>query len=87
MKSISSVALAGLLGAFSVPGWDPFGWWPISLVGYAGLFWLVSNSQTALKAWLSGFAFGMGLHLFGSGWVFGALHDKVGPRFPIRKNF
>lgn len=71
------VALASLLGAFSVLGWDPFGWWPIALLGYAGLFWLVSNSRTVWRAGLLGLAFGMGLHLFGSGWVFGALHSKA----------
>ena len=77
MNLLSSIALASLLGAFSVLGWDPFGLWPISLLGYAGLFWLISNCRTAGRALLLGLAFGIGLHLFGSGWVFGALHNKA----------
>ncbi|MDP3688001.1 MAG: hypothetical protein Q8R64_10475, partial [Sulfurimicrobium sp.] len=78
MKLSLSVALAILLGAFSVLGWDPFGWWMVSLLGYAGLFWLVVNSRTAWRAGLLGLVFGVGLHLFGSGWIFGALHGKAG---------
>lgn len=78
MYFFTFVALAVLLGAFSVLGWAPFGWWPFPLMGYAGLFWLVLNSRTAWRAWLLGFAFGVGLHLVGSGWVFGALHGKAG---------
>lgn len=73
-----SLALAGLSGAISVLAWAPFGWWPIALVGYACLLSLVINSQTTLRASLLGLAFGFGLHLFGSGWVFGALHYKTG---------
>ena len=78
MKLLAAVAVAVLLGAFAVLAWDPFGWWPIALLSYASLFWLVSNSRTVRQAGITGLAFGMGLHLFGSGWVFGALHSKAG---------
>ena len=78
MKSPVSIAVAFMLGATSVLAWDPFGWWPIALGSYAGLFWLVSNSKTVRQAGIMGLAFGFGLHLFGSGWVFGALHSKAG---------
>lgn len=78
MKLLTAVAAAFLLGALAVFAWDPFGWWPIALISYAGLFWLVSNSQTVRQAGITGLAFGLGLHLFGSGWVFGALHSKAG---------
>ena len=56
MNFFPVVALASLSGAFSVLGWDPFGWWPIALLGYAALFWLVSNSRSALQACLLGLA-------------------------------
>ena len=78
MKLLATVAVATLLGAFAVLAWDPFGWWPIALLSYASLFWLVSNSRTVWRAGVLGLAFGMGLHLLGSGWVFGALHSKAG---------
>ncbi|MEN6586314.1 MAG: apolipoprotein N-acyltransferase [Sulfuricella sp.] len=78
MNLLFSFALSSLIGALSVLGWEPFGWWPIPLFGYAVLLWLVWNTRTAWQAWLLGLAFGMGLHLFGSGWVLGALHSKVG---------
>lgn len=73
-----TLLLASLSGAISVLAWAPFSWWPLAFVGYACLFWLLLNSQTILRASLLGFAFGFGLHLFGSGWVFGALHSKTG---------
>lgn len=78
MKLIPAISIASLLGSFSVLGWAPYGWWPITLFGYAGLFWLISCSQTTFRAGLIGLAFGIGIHLFGSGWVFGALHNKAG---------
>jgi len=78
MRFLVAVAIAGLSGALSVLGWAPFGWWPLALLGYASLFWLVLNCQTAMRACLLGLAFGFGLHLFGSGWVFGALYNKTG---------
>ena len=78
MKLFLSIVLASLLGAASVLGWAPFGWWPIPLVGYAGLFWLLLGSGSGWRTWLLGLAFGIGLHLLGSGWVFGALHSKAG---------
>ena len=78
MKLLLSVPLACLLGMSGVFAWDTFGWWTIALLGYAGLFWLLLNSRTPWQAGLLGLAFGLGLHLFGSGWVFGALHGKAG---------
>lgn len=78
MKIGLTIIFPGLLGTFVVAGFDPLGWWVIALFGYAGLLLLVSNSRTAWQAGLMGLIFGIGLHLFGSGWVFGALHNKVG---------
>jgi len=78
MRFPVAVAIAGLFGAFSVLGWAPFGWWPVAIIGYAILFWLALNSASTIRACLLGLAFGFGLHLMGSGWVFGALHNKTG---------
>lgn len=70
------VAMA--LGGVSVLGWAPWAWWPIALLGYAGLFYLLSRERAPLRAMVTGLAFGVGLHAAGHGWVFGALHDKAG---------
>lgn len=70
------VAMA--LGGVSVLGWAPWAWWPIALLGYAGLFHLISRERAPFRAMVIGLAFGLGLHAAGHGWVFGALHDKAG---------
>lgn len=78
MKRFSVLIFAILFGALSVLGWTPFDWWPISLLGFAALFLLLSSSNTVLHAASVGFAFGFGLHGAGHGWVLNSLHSKAG---------
>lgn len=45
---------------------------------YATLFWILLQANSVMRATAFGLAFGIGLHGFGHGWIFTALHDKVG---------
>lgn len=72
------VCLSFASGAIAVTAWAPLGWYPVGLTGFAILFYLVRQSKTALEAGLYGALFGLGLHGFGHGWAFTALHSKAG---------
>jgi apolipoprotein N-acyltransferase len=70
--------VAVILGGASVLGWAPWAWWPVALLSYAGLFYLLTRERGAVRATVIGLAFGVGLHAAGHGWVFEALHTKAG---------
>ena len=72
----SSVAL--LAGATAVLGWAPYGWWPIGIASYAILFRLLLRSNGVAEAMAVGFAFGIGLHVVGNGWMYATLNGKLG---------
>ena len=70
-----SYLVAFLLGAVTVAGYAPFYMFPLPVVTLAGLFYLWSQAGTPRAAALAGFAFGLGLLLFGASWVYVSLHD------------
>ncbi len=70
-----AVLLAFVLGAVSVIGYAPYYMFPLPVVTLAGLFYLWSQAGNPRAAALSGFAFGLGLFLFGTSWVYVSLHD------------
>ncbi|HSF21403.1 MAG TPA: apolipoprotein N-acyltransferase [Burkholderiales bacterium] len=67
--------LAFVLGAISVIGYAPYYMFPLPVVTLAGLIYLWSQAGNPRAAALSGFAFGLGLFLFGASWVYVSLHD------------
>jgi apolipoprotein N-acyltransferase len=71
----SSPVLAFILGAVTVTGYAPYTMFPLPVVTLAGLFYLWSQAGTPRAAALAGFAFGLGLFLFGVSWVYVSLHD------------
>jgi len=71
----SSFITAFFLGAVTVVGYAPYGMFPLPVVTLAGLFYLWSQAGTPRAAALTGFAFGLGLFLFGVSWVYVSLHD------------
>ncbi len=75
---ITTTLLLGALGAASTIGWAPFGWWSLPLICYAALFYLLCRTTKTIDAALIGWAFGLGLHLTGHGWMYTALHSKTG---------
>ncbi|WP_124949795.1 apolipoprotein N-acyltransferase [Sulfuriferula thiophila] len=60
------------LGAASVLGFAPFGWFAVPLFTLAGLFWLW-HRQPGISAWLA-FAFGLGYFGAGVSWIYISLH-------------
>ncbi len=81
MKFSAWILLAFGCGGLAVLGWEPWALWPIALSCYALLFWILLTMHSATSAAAIGLAFGVGLHGFGHGWIFVALHDKVGLSF------
>jgi apolipoprotein N-acyltransferase len=61
-------------GAACVLGFAPFYLWPVPILALAVLFHTWSLSGSPRQAWLSGFAFGLGLFLAGVSWVYVSLH-------------
>ena len=71
----SSFILAFVLGAVTVAGFAPFYLYPLPVVTLAGLFYLWSRAERPRAAAAIGFAYGLGLFLFGVSWVYVSLHD------------
>jgi apolipoprotein N-acyltransferase len=66
--------LPAIAGAACVFGFAPFHAWPVPIVALAALFYAWTQSGSPRQAWLSGFAFGLGLFLAGVSWVYISLH-------------
>jgi apolipoprotein N-acyltransferase len=64
-----------LLGAATVAGFAPFGFFPLPIFTAAGLLWLWQGAATPRRAAALGFAYGMGLFLTGASWVYVSLHE------------
>ncbi|HSC93760.1 MAG TPA: apolipoprotein N-acyltransferase [Burkholderiales bacterium] len=56
-------------------GYAPFHMFPLPVVTLAGVFYLWSQAGSPRAAAFTGFAFGLGLLLFGASWVYVSLHD------------
>jgi apolipoprotein N-acyltransferase len=70
-----SFLVAFVLGAVTVAGYAPFHMFPLPVVTLAGVFYLWSQAGSPRAAAFTGFAFGLGLLLFGASWVYVSLHD------------
>jgi apolipoprotein N-acyltransferase len=70
-----SLITAFVLGAVTVTGYAPFEMFPLPVFTLAGLIYLWSQAATPRAAAATGFAFGLGLFLFGASWVYVSLHD------------
>jgi len=71
----SSFIIAFFLGAVTVVGYAPYDMFPLPVVTLAGLIYLWSQAGTPRTAAWAGFAFGLGLFLFGVSWIYISLHD------------
>jgi apolipoprotein N-acyltransferase len=71
----SSFIIAFFLGAVTVVGYAPYYMFPLPVVTLAGLFYLWSQAGTPRAAAWAGFAFGLGLFVFGVSWIYISLHD------------
>ena len=64
-----------MLGAFSVTGFAPLGWWPVPILCIAGLVWLWQQDISPRRAAWLGFIYGFGTFLVGVSWVYVSMHD------------
>ncbi len=71
----SSFIIAFVLGAVAVAGYAPFYLFPLPVLALSGLLYFWSKAPTARAAAETGFAFGLGLFLFGVSWIYVSLHD------------
>ena len=74
-RNLNPHAIAFLLGALSVAGYAPFHLFPLPALTLAALFVLWHRAGTTRAAAALGFAYGLGLFLFGVSWVYVSLHD------------
>lgn len=81
-RAASRLAAAFLLGAATVLGFAPFGFFPIPLLTLAALFWLW-HAAAPRAAVVSGFVFGAGFFLTGVSWVYVSMHDFGGMPAPL----
>ena len=66
MKPLALSFLAGLVSAL---GFQPLGWWPLTLLGFAGLIWLVERAPRLRSALARGWWFGLGQFVLGLNWI------------------
>jgi apolipoprotein N-acyltransferase len=78
-----SLVTAFLLGAVTVLAYAPFDLFPLPVVTLAGLFVLWQRSGRAGAAARAGFAYGLGLFLFGVSWVYVSLHNFGAMPMPL----
>jgi apolipoprotein N-acyltransferase len=66
MKFLFLSFLAGLVSAF---GFAPLGLWPLTLLAFAGLMWLVEQAPSLRSALARGYWFGVGNFVLGLNWI------------------
>ncbi len=81
--SPKSLLVAFAAGLSCVAGFAPFGLFPIPVLALALLFHLWAGADTPRAAGRLGYAFGLGLFVAGTGWIYVALHDFGGMPLPL----
>jgi apolipoprotein N-acyltransferase len=66
MKFLGLAFLAGLLGAL---GFAPLSLWPLTLIAFAGLLWLIETAPSLRSALARGWWFGVGQFTLGLNWI------------------
>ena len=61
--------LAFLAGLVSALGFQPLGWWPLTLFAFAALVWLTEQAPTLRSALARGWWFGFGQFVLGLNWI------------------
>lgn len=74
LPTLNSLILPAALGALSVAGFAPWGWFPLPILALASLYYLVRTDTVRTAAW-KGFGFGLGYFGGGVSWVYVSLHD------------
>jgi apolipoprotein N-acyltransferase len=58
-----------LLGLLSACGFEPWGLWPLTLLAFAGLLWLIAQAPSLRSALARGYWFGVGQFTLGLNWI------------------
>lgn len=66
MKFLALSLFAGLVSAL---GFEPLGLWPLTLLGFAGLLWLIETAPRMRSALARGWWFGVGQFALGLNWI------------------
>jgi apolipoprotein N-acyltransferase len=66
MKPLLFAFLAGLASAF---GFEPVGLWPLTLIAFAVLMWLLQRAPSLRRALALGWWFGVGQFVLGLNWI------------------
>jgi apolipoprotein N-acyltransferase len=66
MKPLGLAFLAGLVGAL---GFQPLALWPLAILAFAALLWLVEQAPSLRSALARGWWFGFGLFVLGLNWI------------------
>src|SRR5688572_9150938 len=66
MKFLAFAFVAGLVGAL---GFEPVGLWPLTLLSFAFLLWLVERAPGLRSALARGWWFGFGQFVLGLNWI------------------
>ena len=63
------LGLSFLLGLASACGFEPLKLWPLTLLAYAGLLWLIAEAPGIRSALARGWWFGVGQFILGLNWI------------------
>jgi apolipoprotein N-acyltransferase len=63
------LGFAFLAGLVSALGFQPVGWWPLTLAAFAFLLWLIETAPRLRTALARGWWFGMGQFVLGLNWI------------------
>src|SRR3954453_20073545 len=66
MKSLALCFLAGLVSAL---GFAPLHLWPLTLLAFAALLWLIESAPSLRSALARGWWFGVGQFVLGLNWI------------------
>ena len=66
MKFLGLAFLAGLVGAL---GFQPLALWPLTILAFAALLWLVEQAPSLRSALARGWWFGFGQFVLGLNWI------------------
>ncbi len=82
LRSFARPGLAALAGALAVAGFAPLGWYPLAILGLAGLFLLARDAAPG-RAFRLGWAWGLGHFLAGVSWVYVSISVYGGMPAPV----
>ena len=85
LKKYSKLS-AFVLGTMAVSAMPPYYFFPVLLIAFCGLFYLLGDTNSRKKSFLIGYLFGFGFFSFGLSWIGNAVliePDKTAWLYPV----